>query len=122
MESLYVLPISSAVKLGAIKLLKSCLSSASSFYMHLLRTSNVKTEKKTLFGHVASFINSKNISLSHVLLNDNVNIMKRRLCQTKINNSDGLIDSLRLLIADYSQANREMVQLILKTIKTQFHK
>ena len=41
------------------------------------------------------------------------NIMKRRLYQTKPNNSGGLVDSLRLLIADYSQANREMVQLIL---------
>ena len=64
LESLYVPPISSAVKLGAIKLLKSCLESnrsASSFYMHLLRTSIVKIEK-TLFGHVTSFINSKNIS------------------------------------------------------------
>ena len=39
--------------------------------------------------------------------------MKRRLYQTKPNNSDGLVDSLRILIADYSQANREMVQLLL---------
>ena len=95
LESLYVLPLSSAVKLGVIKLLKSCLESnsrASSFYMHLLRTSNLKSEK-TLLGRVASFVNSKNISLSHVLLNDNVNIMKRRLYQTKTNNSDGLVDS-----------------------------
>ena len=77
----------------------------------MLRTSNLKTEKP-LFRRVASFVNSKNISLSHVLLNDNVN-MKRRLYQTKPNNSDGLVDSLRLLIADYSQASREMVQLLL---------
>ena len=102
------------IGLSSIKLLQRCIFSSSStqaFYLHLMR-SNYKDIKGTLPHRVGRFCHK---------IDDEIAVCYRKtllinpLCKLLVNKceSDGVSQSVKYLLSDYSEENKLILQLLL---------
>ena len=106
--------ISQSVNVQSLDLLRQCLlsdSNTSEFYCYLL--SQFKSQlSHTLVGRINNFIKDKDIDvLKYVLNNEYRKAIKLRLTKRI---PDGMIDSIRYLLNNYTDNNREILNVLLK--------
>ena len=113
LNGLAVMSTSTAIQLDAVNLLKSCLASSSSrsnFYVQMLKKQYEVNIGKTLIGRVNSFLLTTYVNFNCCLLNY-TNLLKKTVMKYNISNgSNGTVDSVRMLIANYDKDNRNLLQ------------
>jgi len=97
---------------GSLRLFKSIMlnnSRSASFYCHLLRR---RPDCHTLMSRVLTTCTANHLSISCLLTNDTYcNRSIRKLKAPLVN--DGLVDSCRMLLVNYSAADKELLKLLL---------
>ena len=118
LQALNVKPVSSTIMMSSLRLLKSCLFSTSltrKFYTNIMMQDQYYTGGKTLFDRVSCYTRLQNIDLYKYLFNDKYcTAMTRELKLGVPNGVCGLVDSVRTVLNQYSNINRNNLKLLLK--------
>ena len=101
----------------SLDLLRQCLlsdSNTSEFYCYLLSQSQSQLSH-TLVGRINNFIKDKDIDvLKYVLNNEYRRVIKLRLTKRIPDGTNGMIDSIRYLLNNYTDNNRAILNVLLK--------
>ena len=117
LEALSVLPVSALVNLNAVALLESCMTSNSAtgtFYSYFFK--NKPMVKHSLIERArVFFLAQNNLNFISYVCGENTirNVKKSYFVRYGEN---GMVDSIRGLIASYNNENRYTLQLLLNTI------
>ena len=119
LQSLSIIPVSKCIKIGATNVLKSCIASnttASHFYIQLLKRQHDVNIDKTLLGRVNAFLTNNKMCFNKFILSDN-QLLKRgwHRANSVPPGVNGMVDTIRALVDKYSNYNRDMVQLLLNS-------
>ena len=112
LEALSVLPVSALVNLNAVALLESCMTSNSAtgtFYSYFFK--NKLMVKHSLIERARVFFSTEQFKF--YIENTIRNVKKSYFVRYGEN---GMVDSIRGLIASYNNENRYTLQLLLNTI------
>ena len=119
LEAVRVSPISDSIGVASMDLLRSCLvndSKSTNFYSFLLsKTKNSKTLEKTLVGRAYMAAQHHSVNLYQYIFNNSY----RKQCKHRFNigvrpGQDGMVDSIRYLLSDYSNEKRLLLSYLLR--------
>ena len=109
--------ISQSVNVQSLDLLCQCLlsdSNTSEFYCYLLSQSQSQLSH-TLVGCINNFIKDKDIDvLKYVFNNEYRKAIKLRLTKRIPDGTNGMLDSIRYLLNNYTDNNRAILNVLLK--------
>lgn len=113
LEALGINTIQETVGSSCMKLLRSCItfaSNAKNFYSYLL-CQPLTSSSNTLVNRAMNFARESDIDFNLFLFNDSYfNAYKKR--KNAYDSDNGLIDSIRTLLTDYSMNSRAILQLL----------
>jgi hypothetical protein len=116
LQATKTLPISQTIDIQCLELLRSCLfgsSSAQQFYTHILSENDCHMQR-TLLERVSSFCNQTNIDLMKYVFNDTYRNSKKCILQEHLpGGQNGLIDSIRYILNNYSYNNKKLLSIML---------
>ena len=118
LQALRIQPISKTVHLHTLKLLSSCLYSNSrcgTFYRYLLSSEKETFNTDTLLGRALSTCRLYSMDLNQYLLNPRYQSYLKTLSDAhQQEGEDGLMDSVRFLLKDYSDDIQKVLCRLLK--------
>ena len=118
LQALCIPSCSTAVLLSSMDLIKSCLSSssvASTFYRHLLKI-DVTKSRRTLIARSHQCCVVRNIKFSRYLLNDSYANQSKWTHDYNVRSGvDGLVDSIRTLLANYNANSVLLLKNLLRS-------
>jgi len=113
LQALDIQSVSNAVDFRALNLLRSCLlhpSGASQFYSNLLMHESGSKTQNTLVGRTLQTAHQHGINVLKFVMNSEYYMSVKRLLKGRVAfGSDGLIDSVRGLLSNYTQHDRVML-------------
>ena len=114
LDALNVVPVRETIAVSSMTTLRSSLlhsSHAKNFYTFLMCQQTMKTTK-TLVNRALTCAQETDVDFNQFLFNDSYFKQKRRVSHVF---NDGVVDSIKGLLFDYSAENRDMVQLLVNT-------
>jgi hypothetical protein len=116
LQAVNIKPVSQCIGLKSLNLLKSCFlykSSATKFYSHLL-CNDTKYTDRTLVGRAQCFSKGHDINLMKYVLDECYKVTTTKTLKGSIlTGQDGLVDSARVLLNNYSvDGARDILQLL----------
>jgi hypothetical protein len=117
LQSLGIDPVSKTMQISSLDLLSSCINSTSAtkkFYMFLYNCDKM-AHSKTLVGRTKEFCDDNNINLmKYVLDSSHKRSTKLKLQRHLPAGNDGIVDSVRTLLWNYSATNCKVLNNMLK--------
>ena len=124
LEALNILPIKRTLFVYSLDLMRACLlgnSQCNTFYNYLIKNeAKIKmSNNKTLVGRIEKYnsntSNMCNVNITKYVLNDSYRAsVKAKLIKPTLGGVNGIVDSIRTLITNYSSANRDILYNLLK--------
>ena len=119
LKAIGIKPISESISVSSLELFRAHVRSSSAsfdFYSDLLKFNKIRTINKSVLARAHKYCISKNINLFHYMSNNKYRqTMKKHVTAPMSNSTDGVVDSIRLLLNNYSPFNCFLLNLLLKT-------
>ena len=113
-----ITPVSTVINASSLRLLKSFVFSNSQtrlFYTYLIGQHDIDSNGKTFYGRTLTYARENCINLMNYIFNDKYNcVIELQLKCTIAEGQCGLVDSIRLVINDYSYINRNILNLLFR--------
>ena len=117
LQAANICPPSETIQWASLDLLRRCLSSnsvCSDFYYYLLKSAKYGLETKTLLGRAKYYCRNHDIVLVKYLINDiYMKVTKRNQTSALRCGNNGLVDSIKMLLTNYNNSSRSMLQSLL---------
>ena len=119
LKALGLLTISQSISVSTLELLRSCVLSTSktgSFYAKQLFCAGKSAHNRTLLGRAHKIAESKNVRVVQYIFDDKYRqSIKCQLQSRTKNGTDGLVDSIRTLISDYTPTSCKTLGSLLRS-------
>ena len=118
LSALSIPSISRLIQVTAVGLLRSIMDSdsmARRFYLHLWKERNNAKVDKTLIGRVQTILEQNKFNVFNSCFTDKWSSIKKDLYGFIPTNSDGMIDTIRMLLSHYNKKNSIFLNRLLKS-------